>query len=45
MDGGLSIEERAVVGEGRFPSCWRCCNGRLREDVVGVGVPGGLTVS
>ena len=45
LDGGWSKEERAVLAEERFPSCWRCCCDRLREDGVGVGVPGGLTGS
>jgi hypothetical protein len=40
LDGGWSREERGVLTEERFPSCWRCCCGLREDDGVGVRVPG-----
>jgi hypothetical protein len=39
LDRGWSMEERDVLTEWRFPSCWRCCCGLRKDDGVGVRVP------
>jgi hypothetical protein len=39
LDGDWSREEREVLTEERFPSCWRCCCGLREDDGVEVRVP------